>query len=91
MSALARGTLTDEARTGKQLLQQSFVLLFRYMLVDSEEDKKTHRPVTPKDVRFFFIHHYIQFVISKVEYMVGISLSMMYIAYSLLIVIRGIL
>jgi len=22
----------------------------RYMLVDSEEDKKVHRPVTPKDV-----------------------------------------
>lgn len=25
-------------------------LLRRYMLVDSEEDKKTHRPVAPKDV-----------------------------------------
>lgn len=24
----------------------------RYMLVDSEEDKKVHRPVTPKDVSF---------------------------------------
>lgn len=26
------------------------------MLVDSEEDKKVHRPVTPKDVGFFGVN-----------------------------------
>lgn len=33
--------------------KKSHLILFRYMLVDSEEDKKVHRPVTPKDVSFW--------------------------------------
>lgn len=42
---------TNQTRTSSSKADQKLKesILEKYMLVDSEEDKKTHRPVTPKD------------------------------------------
>lgn len=37
-----------------QKMISTFLNSYRYMLVDNEEDKKVHRPVTPKDVSLLF-------------------------------------
>lgn len=44
---------------------------FRYMLVDSEEDKKIHRPFIPKDVSlvfFFFLCECVYTFVRKVAH-----------------------